>query len=232
MKKILFPLIGLIISITGMSQVKAKTSSTVPAFKTATDSLQYSVGIFIGAWLKSNGLAQFAGQPFFMKGINDRLKNAGDLNDSLVAKNIDSYKLKVAGENGKIQEQALFAALRAKTDIGILPGGVCYEIITKGTGRMPALADSIVINIKGQTTAGVLVADTYRDKQPATLSVNHLIKGLGDAIITMPEGSKWKVYVPAALAYGKDGLTGLIAPYTALMFEVELIRIKSAIAIK
>jgi FKBP-type peptidyl-prolyl cis-trans isomerase len=228
MKKLLLPLIGLMITAEGLSQSKTTVSTGIPVLKTATDSLQYAVGAYLGAWLKNNSLEQLADQPLFKKGVHDRFKNTMLLNDSMIAKKIDLYSIKVAAENGRVQEQQLFTALRTNPNIGVLPGGVYYEIVTKGKGQLAGLTDSVMVNLKGQTTGGVLVVDTYRDKRPVILAINHLIKGLSDAVSTMPEGSKWKVYIPSALAYGKDGLSGMVAPNTALLFEVELLKIKAA----
>lgn len=133
-----FPFLNLVIVISTLTpQVKSTASLETAVLKTATDSLQYSAGAFIGAWLKNNSLEQCVDQSLFKKGMQDCFKNKKVLTDSLIAKNIDRYLVKIAAENGKMQEQQLFAALRANANIGILPGGVCYEIINKGMGKIP-----------------------------------------------------------------------------------------------
>ena len=195
--------------------------------KTSTDSLQYAAGAYIASMLRNNGLQQMYAQPLFQKGIADKFSNTGSpMNDSIVMAKMNQYMQKLTEESGKLQEQQLFAALRNRQGVGVLPSGVNYEIVTKGTGALATINDSVLVNIKGQTVGGVLITDSYRDKQPITLSLASVIKGLSEPITMMPEGSKWNIYIPAALGYGDKGVNGIVPPYSALEFEVELLKIK------
>ncbi len=49
----------------------------------------------------------------------------------------------------------------------------------------------------------------------------------------MPVGSKWEIYIPQELAYGARGAGDDIAPYSALIFTLELKGIEqTAIGVK
>jgi FKBP-type peptidyl-prolyl cis-trans isomerase len=205
--------------------IKPATINVV--LKTSTDSLQYSAGIYFAALLKNNGLQQMYSKPLFQKGITDKFKNTTlVLSDSGVMTFINQYIQKLTEETSKLQEQELFTALRKKLGIGVLPSGVNYEIINKGTGTIPMINDSVIVNIKGQTVGGVVITDSYRDNKALTLNLPSLIKGLSEVITMMPEGSKWNIYIPAAMGYADKGITGIVPPFSALVFEVELIKIK------
>ena len=68
---------------------------------------------------------------------------------------------------------------------------------------------------------------SYERGQPAEFPVNGVIKGWTEALQMMKEGSKWRLYVPHELAYGEQGAGGAIAPYSTLVFDVELLDVLS-----
>jgi FKBP-type peptidyl-prolyl cis-trans isomerase FklB len=61
--------------------------------------------------------------------------------------------------------------------------------------------------------------------QPAVFGVSQVIKGWVEALQLMPEGSKWKLYIPSELGYGSQQAGEMIPPYSTLIFEVELIKV-------
>jgi FKBP-type peptidyl-prolyl cis-trans isomerase len=71
------------------------------------------------------------------------------------------------------------------------------------------------------------VFDTTKDQEPASFPVGRVIDGWTEALQMMPVGSKWRLVVPANLAYGWSGSGRDIGPNQVLDFEVELVRIES-----
>ena len=61
--------------------------------------------------------------------------------------------------------------------------------------------------------------------QPATFGVSQVIPGWVEALQLMPEGAKWKLYIPSELAYGAQGAGEMIPPHSTLIFEVELLKV-------
>ena len=95
-----------------------------------------------------------------------------------------------------------------------------------GTGARPTPKDSIVINAVGIFPDGTVFEDTFQKKKSITTVTSSLIPGLNEAIQLMPEGSVWRIFIPSALAYGPAGLSNVIPPNTALVFDITLMEVK------
>ena len=124
---------------------------------------------------------------------------------------------KVAGEQF-LEENA------KKEGVVVLPSGVQYKIIQEGSGKIPADTSIVVVNYEGKTIDGKVFDSSY-DKEPVTFPANRVIKGWTEALVHMPVGSIWEVYIPQELAYGERS-TGQLKPFSALIFKIELISIK------
>ncbi|NPA38091.1 MAG: FKBP-type peptidyl-prolyl cis-trans isomerase [Chlorobi bacterium] len=103
--------------------------------------------------------------------------------------------------------------------------GLQYEILKEGNGPKPKLTDKVKCHYKGTLIDGTQFDSSYDRGKPAVFNVNGVIKGWTEALQMMPVGSKWKLYIPADLAYGKRGSEPKIGPNETLIFEVELLEI-------
>lgn len=113
-----------------------------------------------------------------------------------------------------------------RQNVVTLESGLQYEIIKEGNGEKPLLSDTVTTHYHGTLINGEVFDSSIRRGQPATFPVSGVIKGWTEALQMMSVGSKWKLYIPHHLAYGSQGAGNSIAPYTTLIFEVELIDIK------
>ena len=191
-----------------------------------SDTLQYALGAFIGQWMVKNGF-EIKNANLFLNGMGDVLQNKPlAVVDSTIAPIISGYQLSNQNEKSRQMEEQLFVALRGKPGVGVLPSGVHYIVITKGIGIRPTAADTVVINATGVFPDGTVFEDTYKKEQAITIVTNRLIPGLNEAIQLMPEGSKWRIFIPSALAYGPAGKPNLIPPNTALVFDITLEEVK------
>ena len=229
-KPILFAIAALLftISISAQQQL-AKTANlpqTVVKLGSSADTLQYTLGAFIGQWIVKNGFT-VNNSALFQKGMNDVLQGKPlSVNDTTIVKRIAAYQLSTQNErNGQMEEQ-LFAALKGKPGVGALPDGVHYIVIKAGTGVRPTAKDSIVINAIGIFPDGKVFEDTFQKKKTITTLTGTLIPGLNETIQLMPEGSVWRIFVPSALAYGPAGLSNVIPSNTALVFDITLMEVK------
>merc|ERR1711972_767883 len=108
-----------------------------------------------------------------------------------------------------------------------LPSGLLYKVLRNGTGTFHPTVDSpCECNYAGQLINGVEFDSSYKRGEPTTFAPNQVIKGWTEAMQMMVEGDKWEMYIPSELAYGKRGAGGVIPPDAALVFQMELMKIK------
>lgn len=204
----------------------AKTATVSPSgLSTPTDSLQYTLGAFLGQWITNNGFT--VNNPhLFRKGIDDVLLNKNLLIDAAtVSTRLDNYQKRLISERNTLQEKLLFENVKGKTGVGMLPGGVGYVIVKAGTGVKPRASDSVVFNVKGYLPDGKLFEDTYAKQKPLRGKPSAFIPGINEILQIMPVGSTWRIFVPSALAYAERGIPGIVPPYSALIFDIELLSI-------
>ena len=128
------------------------------------------------------------------------------------------------GDNKAAGEK--FLAENAKKEgVKVLPSGVQYKVIKEGSGEIPADSSMVVVNYEGKTIDGKVFDSSYDRKEPVTFPANRVIKGWTEALVHMPVGSIWEVYIPQELAYGERS-TGQLKPFSALIFKIELVSIK------
>ncbi|WP_273175203.1 FKBP-type peptidyl-prolyl cis-trans isomerase [Hoylesella pleuritidis] len=133
------------------------------------------------------------------------------------AKNME----KQYGPNKTAGEKFL-AANKTKAGVKTLPSGVQYKVIKEGNGPMPKDTSMVKVNYEGRTIEGKVFDSSYKRGEPLELRANQVIKGWTDALVHMPVGSVWEVYIPQELAYGERE-QGDIKPFSALIFKIELI---------
>jgi FKBP-type peptidyl-prolyl cis-trans isomerase len=103
--------------------------------------------------------------------------------------------------------------------------GLQYEVLTEGTGPKPTQEDQVRVHYHGTLIDGTVFDSSVERGEPAVFGVGQVIPGWTEALLLMPVGSKWKIYLPASIAYGERGAGNDIGPNSALIFEVELLEI-------
>lgn len=226
MKQLTLTFIAILISSGLFAQKQSQTQTKEVQLNSQTDTLQYAVGAFIGQWMIKNNF-QVTNANLFLKGMDDALNNKTlAVEDSTIAPIVAAHQMAAQNERNQLIEEQLFASLKGKAGVGVLPSGVHYLVIEKGSGNRPNGNDTIVFHAKGVFPDGTLFEDTYQKNQAITNVISNLIPGLNETIQLMPVGSKWRIFIPSALAYGSAGLAGKVPPYTALVFDIELLEIK------
>jgi FKBP-type peptidyl-prolyl cis-trans isomerase FklB len=126
----------------------------------------------------------------------------------------------------KATGEAFLAANKDKTGVTTLPDGLQYLVLTNGTGEPPTAKDVVTVHYRGTLIDGTEFDSSYKRGQPAQFQVGGVIPGWTEALQKMKAGSKWKLFIPANLAYGEQGQRG-IPPNSVLIFEVELISVQT-----
>lgn len=111
-----------------------------------------------------------------------------------------------------------------KEGVKVLPSGLQYKVIKKGTGNTPTATDKVKTNYRGRLLNGTEFDSSYKNNKPAEFPVNRVIPGWTEALQLMKEGGKWELYIPANLAYGTRGSPS-IPPNSTLIFEIELLEV-------
>ena len=124
----------------------------------------------------------------------------------------------------KKKGEAWMAANAKKPGVKTLPSGVQYKVIKEGAGAMPKDTSLVKVNYEGRLIDGTVFDSSYKNGQPVTLRANQVIKGWTEALVHMPVGSVWEVYIPQELAYGERE-QGQIKPYSPLVFKIELLSV-------
>ncbi len=135
---------------------------------------------------------------------------------------------KEAAEAGGMNKEAgekFIADNGKRKGVTTTKSGLQYEVLKKGTGKMPAATDTVTVHYHGTLVNGKVFDSSVDRGEPASFPVNGVIPGWVEALQLMPVGSKWKLAIPAALAYGERGAGRDIGPNSALVFEVELLSI-------
>ena len=131
---------------------------------------------------------------------------------------------KTYGPNKEAGEK--FLAANAKKDgVKTLESGVQYKVIKEGTGAIPADTSLVKVHYEGKTIDGKVFDSSYKRNEPADFRANQVIKGWTDALVHMPAGSIWEVYIPQDLAYGERQQGTDIKPFSALIFKIELLEV-------
>jgi len=195
----------------------------------------YSMGYEIGLNIKNGGIeADFAK---LMQGMRDAAEgkeprlSPDDMKTQVAAlkKRAREYELR------KLQEQIVrnaeeaekfLEANRKKAGIKTTESGLQYKVLKEGEGNVPTSEDWVKVNYRGTFTDGKEFDSSYARGEPQTIQTDGVIKGWTEALQMMKVGSKWLIYLPPQLAYGRGGLGQKIPPNKVLVFELELLSIE------
>lgn len=230
MKKIVLTPLAAFICLAVLSQrVPAKKPVKAdPILKNLSDSTSYALGVSIGRNLSTQGFDQINPE-LLKKGMQDQLSGKPPLiSDQAANQVISGYAQKAKAEkiakNKKIEKDFL-AKNKTRPNVVTLPSGLQYEVITEGTGAIPGPNDQVKCHYVGTLINGIEFDGSVARGEPATFAVNGVIKGWTEALQLMKAGSKWRLYIPSALAYGDSQAGPKIPPASTLIFELELLEV-------
>lgn len=209
-----------------------KTTSTTPAspLKNLTDSASYAIGVSVASFYEQQGITNL-NTSLVAKAINDVLgKKTLLLNDyqanSVMMKCINKAQEAKSKPNIDAGEKFL-AQNKSKSGVKTTASGLQYEVIKEGTGPKPTTADTVTVNYVGTLLNGNEFDNSFKRGEPISFPVTGVIRGWTEALQLMPEGSKYKLYIPYQLAYGPND-QGPIPGGSMLIFEVELLKVSSS----
>ncbi len=198
------------------------------------DKASYIIGLNLGSNLKQNEVP--VNLDLIVRGLRDGLAGSQALTNEEVQAAMQEFqqkmvaaqqaKAKVAGETNKKAADEFLTANKAQQGVVTTASGLQYQVLQQGTGPKPKADDKVTVNYKGTLLDGTVFDSSYDRGEPATFGVSQVIPGWVEALQLMPVGSKYKLFIPPNLAYGESGAGRDIGPNSALVFEVELLKIE------
>ncbi|MCX7863305.1 MAG: FKBP-type peptidyl-prolyl cis-trans isomerase [Bacteroidales bacterium] len=218
----------IIVAIIGLTFSSCKNEKKESNLATTRDSLSYAFGVNIASSLKQDQLDTLVNTDLLINGFNDVISNSNPkMTSEQALKTLQNYFValqKKEMEKSKSESEKFLAENAKKQGVKVLPSGLQYKIINEGKGAKPKANEKVKVNYTGKLIDGTVFDSS---KEPAVFSLeNEVIPGWQEGLQLMSVGSKYEFYIPYQLAYGERGYPGVIPPYAALIFEIELLGIE------
>jgi len=214
------------------------SAEDTPKLTNQKDKVSYSIGMDIGENLKKQSVD--VDIDLLAKGVRDAmaggetLLSAEEARETLVALQQELRekaleRRKQDAEKNKKEGEAFLAENKTKEGVVSLASGLQYKILQSGDGASPKGTDTVETNYRGTLINGEEFDSSYKRGQTAVFPVTGVISGWTEALLLMKVGDKWQLFIPPELAYGERG-AGPIGPNSTLIFDIELLSIKSGMA--
>lgn len=197
------------------------------------DKVSYALGLGIGRQLTDMG-AKDLNIDDFAQAIKDVLAGGdGKLSETEAQTIVRTFfeeqekKQRAAAaerfKDNKAKGEAYLKANGDKEGVVTLPSGLQYQVLREGNGKQPKATDRVRCHYEGMLIDGTLFDSSIQRGEPAVFGLNQVIAGWTEGVQLMKEGAKYRFFIPYNLGYGERGAGQQIPPYSALVFDVELI---------
>ncbi|QPI43857.1 FKBP-type peptidyl-prolyl cis-trans isomerase [Pectobacterium aroidearum] len=204
---------------------------TTPSFDSVEAQASYGIGLQVGQQLQESGLEGLIPEAL-LAGLRDALEgNAPAVPVDVVHRALREIHERADAVRRERQQvlavegQQFLAENAQKEGVNSTESGLQFRVLTQGEGAIPARQDRVRVHYTGRLIDGSVFDSSVQRGQPAEFPVSGVIPGWIEALTLMPVGSKWELYIPHNLAYGERGAGASIPPFSALIFEVELMEI-------
>lgn len=204
---------------------------STPSFDSIEAQASYGIGLQVGQQLNESGLEGLQPEAL-LAGLRDAMEgNAPAVPVEAVHRALREIHERADAvrreqQKGLAEAGQKFLEENAKNgDVTVTESGLQFKVLEKGEGTIPARQDQVRVHYTGRLVDGTVFDSSVERGQPAEFPVNGVIPGWIEALTMMPVGSKWQLYIPHNLAYGERGAGAAIPPYSALVFDVELLEI-------
>ena len=207
----------------------------VKSLETEIDSVSYAIGLTMSSQLKQ-GFDE-VNKDILTQAIKNGLDSTNLLIESKDVQNVikNYFQKKQAADKAaelaksevyKKEGIAFLEANKAKEGVVTTASGLQYIVLKEGKGEKPTTSSKVKVHYHGTTIDGTVFDSSVDKGTPAEFGVTQVIKGWTEGLQLMNVGSKFKFFIPQELAYGANPRPGVIKPFMALVFEVELLEIK------
>lgn len=203
--------------------------------ETQLQKISYALGLSMGNNFRSSGIldidvdsfaqgvAAVFGKAEQKMSYNDAKSIIHDFFEEM-EKRQQAQIAELAKANAEAGEKFL-AENSTRAEVSTTPSDLQYEVLSEGKGPKPSPTDRVKVHYTGRLIDGSVFDSSVERGEPATFGVTQVIPGWVEALQMMNQGSKWRIYIPAKLAYGENGAAPTIGPNATLIFDVELLEV-------
>jgi FKBP-type peptidyl-prolyl cis-trans isomerase len=241
MKKYALPL-ALVATVTlqacnQQSAPEAVDSAATVTLEDSNERLSYGIAFGLGQRMAADGVPMDVDA--FSAGLRDAMEGAEPrMTQEEIQTEMEAYQeramaeqqaaIAAAGEANLAASEAFLAENATREGVVVTESGLQYEVIEAGEGASPNAEDTVEVHYRGTLVDGTEFDSSYKRGETVSFGVSQVIAGWTEALQLMSPGAKWKLFIPADLAYGPGGAGNLIGPNAALVFEVELVSVTEA----
>jgi FKBP-type peptidyl-prolyl cis-trans isomerase FklB len=237
------------LAITALGLVAVSCGKQLEAKKsldTELDSVSYALGLNTGVRMRADRNAKELNPDLYVQGFyngadsTNLLINIEDatsiirtyfqkkqMEDMERRQNEMKKKAEVEHADYKKANEDFLAENKTKDGVFTTETGLQYIILKEGNGPSPTKADYVKVHYHGTLIDGKVFDSSVEREKPSEFGVTQVIKGWTEGLQLMKEGAKYKFFIPQELAYGFQGRMPQIKPFSTLVFEVELLEVKS-----
>ena len=193
------------------------------------DSVSYSLGLLMAQNLGKQGFDKIDGQSLGMA-VEDVVNgNPPKISLAKAQQILQEYTSKNAEkQNAGVKEasEQFLVENKSKPGVKTTESGLQYLVLQEGDGKSPTATDNVEVHYEGTTIDGKVFDSSYKRGETISFPLNGVIPGWTEGLQLMKEGAKYRFFIPQNLAYGAQGAGNDIPPFSTLIFDVELFKVK------
>ena len=224
--------LGVVLATSVLSSCGGKVSKR--ELKTELDSVSYAIGMDVARNVKTN--VSEIDSELFIQGYMNVLDSTNILiKEENCQQILSAYFQKKQQENmkkqqeeaekGKVLGEKFLEENKSKEGVKVTASGLQYKVLKEGTGAKPTPESTVKVHYHGTLIDGTVFDSSVERGEPTTFGVGQVIPGWTEGLQLMSVGSKYKFFIPQELGYGARQAGEKIKPFSALIFEVELLEI-------
>lgn len=206
----------------------------VEGLRTDNEKISYMIGLQMANSLQQ--VKEYVDVPTLTRAIQAGLSGEGRLMTDAQAQQVgmafgqflqqrEAARRAELGARNLAEGERFLAENQGRPGVRTTASGLQYQVVRAGSGPRPTAADTVTVHYRGTLLDGTEFDSSYARNEPATFPLSGVIPGWTEGVSLMPVGSKYILWIPAALAYGENGAGADIPPNATLKFEVELLEI-------
>ncbi len=199
--------------------------------QTLDERISYAYGVVVASDLKNRGLPidikQFTKAFSAVMDDQELMMDPDEINLAF-----DQNQFRIDEQNAKGDDRknldagkAFLAENAKKEGVQTTSRGLQYLVLKEGKGTKPQITDKVRVHYQGTLIDGTVFDSSIERGEPIDFALDRVIPGWTEGLQLMSPGAKYRLFVPYHMAYRDMAQGPKIKPYSALIFEVELIDI-------